>query len=96
MGRSSGGTFDAGIVSAYSLSGRAEPSGAETNDLLGHRGSMDEAARQSYYDSYWDRSYASNQRSWSTEQDQQRRGLQAGYGFFAVFAFFAFFRKCSS
>ncbi|KAG0555010.1 hypothetical protein KC19_12G136700 [Ceratodon purpureus] len=91
MGRSSGGAFDAGIASAYSLGGRAEPFGADTNDSLRPRASMDEATRQSYYDSYWDRSYASNQRTWSTEQDQRRRGLQAGYGFFAVFAFFAFF-----
>jgi hypothetical protein len=96
MGRSSGGAFDAGIASAYSLSGRAEPFGADINDPLRQRASMDESSRQSYYDSYWDRSYASNQRTWSTEQDQQRRGLHAGYGFFAVLSFFAFFRKCSS
>ena len=94
MGRPSDGAFDRGIASAYSLGGRAEPFGAGALDPQRHRGSMDEAARQNYYDSYWDRSYSSNQRTWSTEQDQRRTGLQAGYGFFAVFAFFAFFCKC--
>ncbi|XP_024362235.1 E3 ubiquitin-protein ligase APD2 isoform X2 [Physcomitrium patens] len=92
MGRSIGGGYDPGAASACGPSSRSELFGADVNDLPRRRGSMDEAGRQSYYESYWDRSYASNQRSWSTEQDHRRReGLQAGYGFFAAFAFLSFF-----
>jgi len=91
MGRSSGGAFDAGIASAHSSSGRAEPFAQDVSDQPRRR-TMDDPP--SYYDSYWDRSYPNNQRSWSTEQDQRRReGMQAGYGFFAVLAFFSLFRK---
>lgn len=47
---------------------------------------MDEARRKTYYDSYWNRSYSSNQRAWSTEEEHRRSRLQAGYGICAVFA----------
>jgi len=93
MGTSSGG---ARIASAYSLDGSGEHIGANINDMPRRRGSMDETGRQRYYDSYWNRSYSINQRAWNTEGEHQQRRLQAGYGFFVVFASVAIFCKCSS
>jgi len=92
MGPSSGG---AGITSPFSSGGLRESVGTYTNDLPRRRGSMDEGGRKRYYDSYWNRSYSSNQRTWSTEEDHQQRSLRAGYGCFAVFSSLAIFSKCS-
>lgn len=90
MGRSSGGTFDGGVASAYSSTGRSEPFAPDASEEPRRR-TMDDPP--SYYDSYWGRSYPTNRGSWSSEQEQRREGMQAGYGFFAVFAIFAVFCK---
>lgn len=89
MGRSSGGAFDGAITSAYGSSGKEEPFGPNVSDRPRRR-TMDDPP--SYYNSYWNRSYSNNQRSWSTERDQRRgEGTPAKSGFFVVFAFFSFF-----
>lgn len=90
MGMPSGG---AGVSSAESSGGSGEF--YDASSLPRRRGSMDEARRKTYYDSYWNRSYSSNQRAWSTEENQ-RSGLQAGYGICAVFASIATLRECLS
>lgn len=90
MGISSGG---AGVTPAESSGGSGEFHDASS--LPRRRGSMDEARRKTYYDSYWNRSYSSNQRAWSTEEEQ-RSGLQAGYGICAVLASIAILRECLS
>ena len=98
MGRSSSGSFDVGVTSAYSSSGRAEPFGSDVSDQ----------PRRSYDNLHRRRSYSNNQGSWSDEQDQwgssrrrswstgQYQGTEASYGFFAVLAFFTVFRKLYS
>lgn len=94
MGRSSGGAFDGAITSAYGSSGKEEPFGPNVSDRPRRR-TMDDPP--SYYNSYWNRSYSNNQRSWSTERDQRRgEGTPAKSGFFVVFAFFSFFGTDSS
>lgn len=90
MGPSSGG---AGMTSPFSPGGLGESSGAKIIDLPRRRRSMDEGGRQRYYDSYWNRSYSSNQRTWSIEEDHQRSSLRlrSDYGCFAVFISLAIF-----
>ena len=91
MEPSSGG---AGTTSALRSAGLGESLGMHINDLPRRRRSMDEDRRERYYDSYWNRSYSSNQRTWSTEEEEeedQQRSLQAGYGCFAVFSALAIF-----
>ena len=92
MGRSSDGTFDTGVTSAYSSSGRTETFGANAFDprRTSRRDDTYTTTPSNYYDSYWNRPYSNNQRSWRSTQAEPRN---SGYGFFIVFAFFAFFCK---